>query len=310
MLRPLRLVRDTTSIDFLRHRRLGFAVSLLLVLATLVALPTLGLNLGIDFLGGILVEARAAQPVDMAALRARLQGLSLGEVKLQQIDRPTDVLVRVQEPRGGMSAQEVAGLVRAELIPDHDIRRTEIVGPTIGHELLMKGLWATVLSLAGITVYLMLRFDWPFAVAALITTAHDVLVTLGLYAVLQLEFNLTSVAALLTLAGYSINDTVVVFDRIRENLRRHKGSALLGVINASVNQTLSRTINTSLTTLLAVAALLVLGGPTLRGLGIALAFGILIGTFSSVFVAAALLPLMRPRSLPEPPSPHEPAPSM
>jgi preprotein translocase subunit SecF len=292
-MRLFRIVPDRTAFPFYRLRHLGFTLSLLLLATTALALPLQGLNFGIDFLGGILVEVRAEQPIDLAPLRARLQPLGLGEVKLQTFGEPTDLLIRIQDPAsGGRDAQAVIQVVREALGPGFNVRRTEMVGPTVGAELLEKGIWATVLSLVGIGVYVALRFDWPFAVAALAATAHDVLATVGLYAVLQMEFNLTSVAALLTLAGYSINDTVVVFDRIRENLRKRKGGSWASLIDESVNQTLARTLVTSLTTLLAVLALVLFGGDTIRSLGLALGFGILVGTFSSIFVAASLLPWM------------------
>lgn len=297
-MRLFRLVPDGTRLRVYRFRRFGFAVSFALLLLTALALPLQGLNLGIDFLGGILLEVRAEQPVDLARLRADLTPLRLGEIKLQEFGSARDLLIRIQtQPGGAQGAQSAIHQVRTTLGQAFEIRRTEVVGPTVGHEMLIDGIWATVLSLAGIGIYLALRFDWPFAVAALAATAHDVIATVGLFALLGLEFHLTAVAALLTLAGYSINDTVVVFDRIRENLRLSKGrTGLPAIIDDSVDQTLARTLATSVTTLLAVLALVVFAGGTLLNFSLALAFGIAIGTFSSIFVAAALLPPLMGRA--------------
>ncbi|HSK41412.1 MAG TPA: protein translocase subunit SecF [Arenibaculum sp.] len=294
-MRPIRFLPEETKIDFIGKRFAAFVISALLLAISLGALLTQGLNLGIDFRGGILIEAQAPRPVDVADLRDRLAGLGLGEVELQQFGGPRDLLIRVQQQDGGEAAQSGAvAKVRGLLGDSYEYRRVELVGPKVGNELLRDGILATVLAVAGITLYVAFRFEWQFGMAALVATFHDVLTTVGLYAVLGLEFNLTSVAALLTLAGYSINDTVVVFDRIREAMRRHKTTDMRTIVNMSVNQTLSRTILTSGTTLAAILPLLVFGGSTLFNFSLALTWGILIGTFSSVFVAAALLLYMRP----------------
>lgn len=294
-MRPLRFLPEETRIDFIGKRFAAFVFSAFLVAVSLGALFAQGLNLGIDFRGGILIEAQAPRPVDLADLRGRFAGLGLGEVELQQFGGPRDLLIRVQQQDGGETAQSAAvGKVRGLLGESYEYRRVELVGPKVGSELLRDGILATVLAMAGITLYVALRFEWQFGVAALVATFHDVLTTVGLHAVLGLEFNLTSVAALLTLAGYSINDTVVVFDRIREAMRRHKSADMTTIINMSVNQTLSRTLLTSGTTLAAILPLLLFGGSTLFNFSLALTWGILIGTFSSVFVAAALLLYMRP----------------
>jgi len=224
-----------------------------------------------------------------------LTTLNLGEVSLQQFGAPTDVLIRIQRQEGDEAAQMKAiQAVREKLGDIYEYRRIEVVGPTVGTELLHAGILATVLAMVAISIYVGVRFEWQFGLAALIATFHDVLTTVGMYSVLQLDFNLTAVAALLTLAGYSINDTVVVFDRIRETLRRQKATDLRVIINDSVNQTLSRTTMTAGTTLLALLPLVFMGGQTLINFSAALTWGILVGTYSSIYVAAALLLYMPP----------------
>ncbi|ACI98419.1 protein translocase subunit SecF [Rhodospirillum centenum] len=289
-MKPLRLVPDNTAIDFVKWRFFGFGISLILVLITIGGLFSTGLNLGIDFRGGILIEARAQQTIDSAALRQQLGSLGLGEVQLQQFGGPNDVLIRVQQQEGGDAAQnEAVQKVRTALGDSYEYRRVELVGPRVGGELMRQGAIATVLAIMAIAAYVAFRFEWQFGVSALIATFHDVFVTLGLFIVLQLEFDLTAVAALLTLAGYSINDTVVVFDRMREQMRKHKSADLKTIINMSVNQTLGRTILTSGTTLLAILPLLLFGGSALHNFTLALFWGILVGTFSSIYVAASIL---------------------
>jgi preprotein translocase SecF subunit len=294
-LKPIHFVPAETHVDFVSKRWWAFSVSILLVLITIGSLATRGLNLGIDFKGGILIEAKAQQAVDMATLRDQMQGLSLGEVTLQQFGSPDDVLIRVQRQNGDEAAQMKAiQSVRDKLGTNYEYRRVEVVGPTVGKELLNAGILATVLAMLAISAYVAIRFEWQFGLAALIATFHDVLTTVGLYSVLQLDFNLTAVAALLTLAGYSINDTVVVFDRIRETLRRQKANDIRVIINESVNQMLSRTVMTSGTTLLALLPLVFMGGATLINFSAALTWGIVVGTYSSIYVAAALLIYMPP----------------
>lgn len=295
MFRPLHFIPNDTKIDFVAKRWIAFTVTILLVLITVGALAVKGLNLGIDFKGGILIEAKSTEAVDTAALRAELATLNLGEIELQQFGAPTDVLIRIQRQEGDETVQmQAVQSVRGKLGSNYEYRRVEVVGPTVGKELLHAGILATVLAMLAISLYVGIRFEWQFGLAALISTFHDVLTTVGLFAVLQLDFNLTSVAALLTLAGYSINDTVVVFDRIRETLRRQKAVSLKDVINDSVNQTLSRTTMTAGTTLLALLPLVFMGGPTLINFSAALTWGIVVGTYSSIYVAAALLLYMPP----------------
>ena len=294
-LRAIQFIPPDTHIDFVAKRWWAFSVTILLVVITVAALCVKGLNLGIDFKGGILIEAKAAQAVDTGGLRGELSSLNLGEISLQHFGAPTDGLIRIQRQDGDEAAQMKAiQAVRDKLGTSYEYRRVEVVGPTVGKELLHAGILATILAMVAISIYVGVRFEWQFGLAALIATFHDVLTTVGLYAVLQLDFNLTAVAALLTLAGYSINDTVVVFDRIRETLRRQKATDLRSIINASVNQTLSRTTMTAGTTLLALLPLVFMGGQTLINFSAALTWGIFVGTYSSIYVAAALLLYMPP----------------
>ncbi len=294
-LRPRQLIPTDTHIDFVGVRWWAFSITIVLVLVTTVALLVKGLNLGIDFKGGILIEAKSGQVIDMAQIRSDLSTLEIGEIELQQFGSPNDILIRIQRQEGEEAAQmQAVQAVRDKLGADYEYRRVEVVGPTVGSELLRAGIFATIFAMLAIAVYVGVRFEWQFGLASLIATFHDVYATVGLYAILQLDFNLTSVAALLTLAGYSINDTVVVFDRIRETLRRQKATDLRVIINASVNQTLSRTIMTGGTTLLALLPLLLMGGDTLINFSAALTWGILVGTYSSIYVAAALLLFMPP----------------
>ncbi|MFA4995316.1 MAG: protein translocase subunit SecF [Bdellovibrionales bacterium] len=294
-LRPMQFISSTTNFNFVAHRWWGFGVTIILVILTIAALFIKGLNLGIDFKGGILIEVKASQAIDIGSLRNDLGTLNLGQVELQQFGSPNDILIRIQRQEGEEAGQmKAVQAVRNKMGTSYEYRRVEVVGPTVGKELLNAGILATLLAVAAIAVYVGFRFEWQFGVAALIATFHDVFVTVGLFSVLQLDFNLTAVAALLTLAGYSINDTVVVFDRIRETLRRQKTNDLAVIINSAVNQTLSRTIMTGGTTLLALLPLLFLGGDTLINFSAAITWGILIGTYSSIYVASALLLYMPP----------------
>jgi len=295
LLRTYNFIPHDTKIDFVAKRWFGFGLTILLTLATIISISINGLNLGIDFKGGILIEAKAKQAIDLAPLRASLNSLDLGEISLQEFGSPEDLLIRVQRQDGGEEAQQLAvKKVRDKLGTGYEYRRVEVVGPTVGKELFQAGILATFFAILAIAVYVGFRFEWQFGVAAFTSTIHDVFVTVGLYSLLQLDFNLTAVAALLTLAGYSINDTVVVFDRIRERMRRHKANDMKSVINDSVNQTLSRTLITGGTTLLALLPLLFMGGQTLLNFSLALTWGILIGTYSSIYVASSLLLYMPP----------------
>lgn len=255
-----------------------------------------GLNFGIDFKGGSLFEIQSKSgPVDVVQLRSDLNGLGLGDVQIQSLDTPADALIRVEEQpatedlSSEKAQQAAAAKVRDALGSDIEVRRQEIVGPAVSGELKQAGLIAVVSAILGILLYIWFRFEWQFGVAAVIALVHDVIITLGMFSLLGMTFGLTEVAALLTLAGYSINDTVVVFDRIRENLRRYKKMPLTELMTLSINETLSRTVVTSITTLAAVLAIFIFGTEVIHGFAFALLFGILIGTWSSIFVASPFL---------------------
>ncbi|MEM6491644.1 MAG: protein translocase subunit SecF [Pseudomonadota bacterium] len=302
----LRLVPKTPNIRFIggKRRMAYFAASLTALAISLGAFFAVGLNFGIDFRGGVMIEARSTTgPADISAMRPQLEGLGLGEVTLQTFGADTDVLIRVQRQEGGDDAQQGAvDAIRGALGDGWEWRRTEVVGPTVGAELIQAGIIAVALSIAGILLYVWLRFEWQFALAAVAALAHDVLLTIGLFAILQLEFNLSTIAAVLTIAGYSINDTVVIFDRVRENLRRYKTTALEDVLNRSINETLSRTLNTSVTTLLALLALYFLGGAVISDFSFAMMFGVIIGTYSTICLATPLLTVLGVRRTDETPA--------
>ena len=260
----LKLVPDNSAFDFLRQLKVTASVSVLLVLASIGLFFVNGLNLGIDFRGGILLEARSDAPVDIADVRADLSRLALGDISIQSFGSERDVLIRVQRQEGDEKAQIAAIQRITEALGDaFDIRRTEFVGPTIGAELAEKGMLAVGCALLAIMIYIWFRFEWQFSIAAIIALSHDVLSTVGLFALVRFEFNLATVAAILTIAGYSINDTVVVFDRVRENLRKYKSWDQNKILNKSLNETLSRTVMTSVTTALALLAIIIFGGAVL-----------------------------------------------
>ncbi|MEC8515483.1 MAG: protein translocase subunit SecF [Pseudomonadota bacterium] len=287
----LKLVPSETTINFMRLRMPALGFSGVLVAASIALFTLVGLNLGIDFRGGILIEARnSAGAADIGSIRSDLNRLGLGDISIQGFGSETDVLVRVQRQEGDESAQIAAiKAITDALGEDYNIRRTEFVGPTVGAELAEKGVLAVICALLAIMVYIWFRFEWQFSIAAILALAHDVLSTIGLFALTSFEFNLATVAAILTIAGYSINDTVVVFDRVRENLRRYKSYEQPAILNRSLNETLSRTVMTSVTTLLALFAIVLFGGAVLRDFALAMMWGVLIGTYSSVFVAVGVL---------------------
>ncbi|MCH2564891.1 MAG: protein translocase subunit SecF [SAR116 cluster bacterium] len=287
----LKLVPSKTKIDFLKLRLSALGFSGLLVAASIAMFTIIGLNLGIDFRGGILIEARNTEgPAEIGRLRSDLDDLGLGDISLQSFGSETDILVRVQRQDGDEKAQIAAiELITKTLGAHYDVRRTEFVGPTVGAELAEKGILAVICSLAAIMVYIWFRFEWQFSIVAILALAHDVLTTIGLFALTSFEFNLATVAAILTIAGYSINDTVVVFDRGRENLRRYKSSEQPAILTMSRNETLSRTVMTSVTTMLALLAIVLFGGAVLRDFALAMMWGVLLGTYSSIFVAVGML---------------------
>jgi preprotein translocase subunit SecF len=295
-MRPLIVIRRTPKIDFMRYHRYGFAFSGFLLLASVVLFLTVGLNYGIDFVGGTVIEIRnTTGPADLAQMRSKLDALHLGAPQLQGFGPPTDVLIRIpQQPGGNAAQQKVIGEVRQALGPGIDYRRVEVVGPSVGAELIRAGVMATVLALLAIGAYIWFRFERQFGIGGILSTIHDVVTTVGIFALFQLEFNLTTLAAILTVAGYSVNDTVVIYDRIRESMRKYRTMPLPELINLALNETLSRTILTVSTVALAVLALLIFGGPVLRGFSIAMLWGVVIGTYSSLFIAAPILYYVQP----------------
>ena len=292
----LRIVPHTPSIDFTGRRIIAFVFSALLIGGSIGLFGGKGLNLGIDFLGGILIEAKTDGPADIGGLRKDLNGLGLGEVALQEFGAPDTVLIRVQKQDGDEKAQTAAiAKVKEELgARVVEYRRTEFVGPAVGAELQEAAIWAVLAAVGAILIYIWFRFEWQFGIGAVLALTHDVVTTIGLFALFQMEFNLATVAAILTIAGYSINDTVVVYDRVRENMRKYKKMEFPELFNLSINQTLSRTVLTSVTTLLALLALVIFGGEVIRGFSIALIWGVLVGTYSSVAIAVPLLLYMQP----------------
>jgi preprotein translocase subunit SecF len=290
-----RLIPDQTSIPFLRYRNWAYAISGVLMALSVVLLPTKGLNFGIDFQGGTLIEVRMpGEAADLAGMRTILGGLGLGEVALQEFGVPTDVLIRLERQEGDEDTQLAAvDLMKSALAEsygeDLSYRRVEFVGPKVSGELLWAGTQAVLYALIAVLVYIWFRFEWQFGIGAVVALVHDVLLTLGVFSLLGLEFNLATVAAILTIVGYSLNDTVVVYDRVRENMRRYKALAMPALLNQSLNETLARTLMTSLTTLIALIALFVFGGPVIRDFTFAMIWGVVVGTYSSIFIATPLL---------------------
>ncbi len=287
----LNIVPENTNVNFVGARRIAYPLSVLLILASIAAFSIQGLNFGIDFRGGILIEVKTQGPADVEQLRSDIGGLGLGEVQIQEFGQPDDVLIRVQQQDGEEAEQIRAIETIKNALGDQvvEYRRTEFVGPTVGAELIESAIWAVTLAIGAILIYIWFRFEWQFGVGAVIALTHDVITTIGLFAVTQLEFNLATVAAILTIAGYSINDTVVIYDRVREELRRYKKMDMFALLNLSANRTLSRTFMTSVTTLIALIVLAIFGGSIIRDFSIAMIWGVVIGTYSSVFVAVPIL---------------------
>ncbi|KZK83199.1 Protein-export membrane protein SecF [Pseudovibrio sp. Ad13] len=294
----LRLVPEQTNFRFMHWRVLSFPFSGITAVLSIVLFLTIGLNYGIDFKGGTLIELQSTSgPANLSEIRRTLGGLDLGDVQVQEFGSPTEVLIRIESQGEGESAQQdVVESVRGAFTDGYEFRRTEVVGPRVSGELAYAGTLAVGSALLMIMFYIWFRFEWQFAVGAIITTFNDILLTVGLFAVLQLDFTLSSIAAVLTIIGYSLNDTVVVYDRIRENLRRYKRLSLEELLDKSINETLSRTTMTSVTTLLALFALYFLGGEVIQSFVLAMIFGIVIGTYSSIFLASPLLMLMKLRT--------------
>jgi len=297
----LRFIPETTNVDFVGWRWYAFGADGLLMVLSIIAILYQGFNLGIDFTGGVRVEAKAAHTIteaELGTIRHELEGLNFGETQVQYIsgnacDAPVNSCVQIRVQPRDVSGNAVTERVRQQLGSAYTIRNTEVIGPKISGELFNRGILATVLAVLAISAYVWLRFEWQYGVGALIATGHDVFVTAGFFSFFHIDFTINTVAALLLLSGYSINDTVVVFDRIRENRRKYKRMSLPDMINLSTNQIATRTSLVSVATALSVVPLL-FGGPVLYNFSIAILFGIFVGTFSSTYVAAALLLYLPP----------------
>ncbi len=291
-MRLLRIVPDNTRFDFMRFRRISFPISAMLSIVAILLYFFHGLNFGIDFVGGTLVEVQTkAGPADLAKMRATIGTLHLGDFQLQQFGAPDDVLIRISEQPGGDPAQQAAvQKVRGALGDTVTYRRVEVVGPSVSTELLSYGTIGLLAAIVAILFYLWFRFEWQFALGAMIANVHDVVLTVGFMSVSRVEFDLTSIAALLTIVGYSLNDTVVIYDRIREMLRRYKRMSMPDLLNVSVNATLSRSIVTHVTVAMSLLALLLFGGQAIRSFTATMMFGVvLVGTYTSVFIASPIL---------------------
>lgn len=296
----MRLIPNFRGIDFFPHnlrlpfmRYKGFAIgaSIVAMLLSIGLIATKGLNYGVDFKGGTMVELQSKSgPADIAKLRSDLSGVVTGNVQIQEFGKNDTVLIRIEEQPGGEGAQQAALKKIVETVgAGYDQRRVEVVGPAVSSELRRTGFIAVVCGILAIVAYVWFRFEWQFAAGAVLALTHDVLVVAGLFSLFQFEFDLSTVAALLTILGYSVNDTVVVSDRIRENLRKFKKMDLNELLNLSINETLSRTILTGVTAIAVLLALYIFGGEVIRNFNFAMLLGVLIGTYSSIFLAAPLL---------------------
>ena len=286
---------NNSKIDFVRQRYFAFLVTAIMIFGSIGLLAFKGLNLGIDFTGGIMMEIKTPSVPDLTQMRSVLNDLNYGDISIQEFGATDTFLIRVPEQKGGADAQKnaIASIKTTidKLFPDKEVlyQRSEYVGPQVGDELKQSGIIAFALTIIGIMGYVWYRFEWQYGVAAIVSLIHDTVAVVGLFSLLWMNFDLGTLAAILLVAGYSTNDTVIVFDRVRENRRKFKKMPMRDIINLSVNQTLSRTMNTSLTTLLALVALWIFGGEVIRDFANALIFGIVIGTYSSVFVASTIL---------------------
>lgn len=286
-------ITKDTNIDFMGARKLTYFISALLVALSIAVIAVKGFNYGIDFSGGILMEVKDEQVIDLDKLRHEMSGLNIGEINLQTIgESGTEVMIRAQAKNLDEKEQmKAVNEIKKILGDDVEIRKVELVGPQVGEELKVAGVVSSLIAILAICVYIWFRFEWQFAIGALVGLFHDILVTAGLLSAFDMDFSLTTVAAILTLAGYSVNDTVVTYDRIRENLRKYKTMPQVELLNKSINDIFSRTLLTGLTTLMAAGALFIWGGDALRSFSFTIVWGILIGTYSSIYVSAVLLNL-------------------
>jgi preprotein translocase subunit SecF len=289
----LKLVPDHTNIDFMRWRNLALVLSLIATVASIAFTAYRGLNLGVDFVGGQLVRVTFAQPVNVEELRTKVDAMHLGEASIQEFGSAKTVQIRLPKPSGGdAAANVVAGRVKAEVEKDYPgarIDSVDTVSGKVSEELADNSALAIALAMLGIAIYIWVRFEWQFGVGALLTLAHDIAMTLGFFAFTRLQVDLNVVAAFLTIVGYSLNDTVVIYDRIRENLRKYRKMAILPLLNLSLNETLARTVVTSFTVLIALGVLMLIGPEVIFGLAIAIFLGVVIGTYSSIYISSPVL---------------------
>ena len=295
----LKLVSQQTSFDFFSRWKLWFGISMLLIVLAAVSFGVRGLNFGIDFRGGTSIRTESTTDLDIGAYRDALNALNLGDISISEVFDPAFgedrhvamIRIQAQDDQEAVSAEMIEAVETAltEVVPDIRFVSVESVGPKVSGELIQTAIYAVLAAIGAVLVYVWLRFEWQFAVGAVVALVHDVILTIGVFSELQIKFDLAIIAALLTIVGYSLNDTVVVFDRVRENLRKYKSRPLAEVLNLSINETLSRTFMTSFTTLLALFALIALGGDVIRGFVFAMIWGIFVGTYSSVFIASTIL---------------------
>jgi preprotein translocase SecF subunit len=293
MLKPIRLIKDDTKIAFMRYSRFGFFASGILCTLSILAFIFIGLNYGVDFKGGTVLTVRTEQPANLDQMRSTLGGLGLGAVELQEFGSPNDVQIRIEAVEGGDEAQQAAlSAVKTALGAGVEVRSTEVIGPKVSDELTTESIIAVVFSLIGVLFYIWFRFEWQFSFGAILSLLHDVILTIGLFCVVRLQFDLQIIAAILTIIGYSLNDTVVVFDRIREFLRKYKQMGLADLIDFSINSVLPRTLLTSVATLIALVSLYTFGGEVVRNFTFAMIWGVVVGTYSSIFIASPVLILL------------------
>jgi len=289
----LKMVPDHTNLDFMRWRNLALTLSLIATVLSLGYTMYRGLNLGVDFVGGQLVRVTFPQPVEVERLRAQVDSLQLGEASIQEFGSPRTVQIRLPKPGGGDGAANVAADRVRQLVesnyPGAKIDSVDTVSGKVSGELAQNSALAITLAMLGIAVYIWFRFEWQFGVGALLTLAHDIAMTLGFFAFTRLQVDLNVVAAFLTIVGYSLNDTVVIYDRIRENLRKYRKMAILPLLNLSLNETLARTVVTSLTVLLAMGIMMLIGPEVIFALSLAIFLGVVIGTYSSIYIATPVL---------------------
>ena len=291
MISPILKFKNKFNFNFYSFRKPAFLFSFFLIIISIFLTTTKSLNFGIDFIGGIMIDAKFSNEPDINLIRSDLDNLNLGNFEIQEFGTSDNLLIRIEKQPGDEKKQiEAINLVKEKLSGDIDYRRIEYVGPKVGEELKIMGLKAIIFSLIAMFMYIWFRFSgWQFGLGAVVALFHDVISTIGFYSITQIEFNLSSIAAILTIAGYSINDTVVVYDRIRENILKSDKKKFFEILNKSINDTLSRTIMTSLTTLIALTSLLVLGGEVIRGFIMSMIWGVIIGTYSSIFIATPLI---------------------